>query len=64
MESGDIEWPFCYDPGSDPFKESPHQIPFPLPLPGYRLPADAQLPPIEKSSLPALGSGNAGVSSP
>ena len=28
---------------------SPHPIPFPLPLPGYKLPPDTQLPPIEKS---------------
>ncbi|HEY4433435.1 MAG TPA: hypothetical protein VGM99_03450 [Candidatus Cybelea sp.] len=49
MEYGDIEWPFCYEPDSDPFKESPHEIPFPLPLPGYKLPPGTQLPPIEKS---------------
>lgn len=49
MEYGDIAWPFCFDPASDPFKEPPHPIPFPLPLPGFRLPADAQLPPIEKT---------------
>jgi hypothetical protein len=49
VESGDIAWPFCFDPESDPFKEPPHPIPFPLPLPGYKLPAGTQLPPIEKS---------------
>lgn len=49
MEYGDIVWPFCYDPASDPFKLPPHQIPFPLPLPGYKLPPNTQLPPIEKS---------------
>jgi hypothetical protein len=49
MEYGDIVWPFCFDPNSDPFRQPPHPIPFPLPLPGFRLPADAQLPPIEKS---------------
>ncbi len=48
METGSIVWPFCYDPGSDPFKLPPHPMPFPLPLPGFKLPADAQLPPIEK----------------
>lgn len=48
MESGDIVWPFCYSPGSDPFKLPPHPMPFPLPLPGYKLPADTQLPPLEK----------------
>ena len=62
MEYGDIEWPFCYDPGSDPFKESPHQIPFPLPLPGYKLPPGTQLPPIEKSVYEHWA-GNAGVTS-
>jgi hypothetical protein len=48
-EYGDIVWPFCYDPALDPFKLPPHPIPFPLPLPGYRLPPSAELPPIEKS---------------
>lgn len=47
-EEGNILWPFCFDPRSDPFKEPPHPIPFPLPLPGFKLPADAQMPPIEK----------------
>ena len=47
-ENGDIVWPFCFDPGSDPFKEPPHPIPFPLPLLGFKLPPDTQLPPIEK----------------
>ena len=49
MEYGDIAWPFCFNPNSDPFREPPHLIPFPLPMPGFRLPANAQLPPIEKS---------------
>lgn len=49
METGDIVWPFCFDPVSDPFKQPPHPIPFPLPLAGFKLPANAQLPPIEKS---------------
>jgi len=48
MESGNILWPFCFNPGSDPFKEPPHPIPFPLPLIGFRLPPDAEMPPIEK----------------
>lgn len=47
-ESGDILWPFCFDPGSDPFREPPHPIPFPLPVIGFRLPPNAQMPPIEK----------------
>ncbi|MBV9333097.1 MAG: hypothetical protein JO146_03745 [Candidatus Eremiobacteraeota bacterium] len=47
-ESGNIIWPFCYYPGSDPFKEPPHPIPFPLPLIGFKLPPDADMPPIEK----------------
>jgi hypothetical protein len=48
-EYGSIVWPFCYDAAVDPFKLPPHEIPFPFPLPGYRLPPDTQLPPIEKS---------------
>jgi hypothetical protein len=48
-EDGEIVWPFCYDPGADPFTQPPHQIPFPFPLAGFKLPPDAQLPPIEKS---------------
>jgi hypothetical protein len=48
MESGNIVWPFCFDPDADPFKEPPHPIPFPLPLIGFRLPPDVQMPPIEK----------------
>jgi hypothetical protein len=47
-EAGNIVWPFCFDPGSDPFKQPPHPIPFPLPLIGFKLPADADMPPIEK----------------
>jgi hypothetical protein len=43
-EEGDIVWPFCYDPGSDPFKQPPHSIAFPPPRPGYVLPAGTQLP--------------------
>lgn len=48
-ESGNILWPFCFDPGADPFREPPHPIPFPLPLLGFKLPPDAQMPPIEKA---------------
>ncbi|HTX60291.1 MAG TPA: hypothetical protein VMH02_11535 [Verrucomicrobiae bacterium] len=48
MESGDIVWPFCYDPGSDPFRQHQHLIPFPFPQPGFRLPAGTDLPSIEK----------------
>jgi hypothetical protein len=48
-EDGEIVWPFCYDPGADPFTQPPHQIPFPFPLAGFKLPPDTQLPPIEKS---------------
>ena len=64
MESGSIVWPFCFDPSSDPFKEPPHPIPFPLPLLGFKLPADAQLPPIEKSVYEAWAAGNGTVSAP
>jgi hypothetical protein len=47
-ESGNILWPFCFDPGADPFKEPPHPIPFPLPSIGFKLPPDADMPPIER----------------
>ena len=47
-ESGSIAWPFCYQPGADPFKEPPHPMPFPPPLVGYVLPSGTYLPPIEK----------------
>lgn len=63
-EEGNIVWPFCFDPGSDPFKEPPHPIPFPLPLPGFKLPADAQLPPIEKSVYQQWAAHNGGGSMP
>lgn len=62
MENGDIAWPFCYDSGLDPFKEPPHAIPFPLPLAGFKLPPNTQLPPIEKSVYDQWAQGN-GVSS-
>jgi hypothetical protein len=63
-ESGNIVWPFCFDPGSDPFKEPPHPIPFPLPLVGFKLPADAQLPPIEKQVYQDWAAANRVTSSP
>jgi hypothetical protein len=63
-ESGDIVWPFCFDPSADPFKEPPHPIPFPLPLVGFRLPSDTQLPPIEKQVYDEWAAGNAGISVP
>ncbi len=63
-ESGSIAWPFCYDPDSDPFKEPPHPMPFPLPLPGYELPADESLPPIEKSVYEQWAAANGQSSSP
>ncbi|HZZ01069.1 MAG TPA: hypothetical protein VFE36_16020 [Candidatus Baltobacteraceae bacterium] len=47
-ESGAIAWPFCYEPGSDPFKEPPHPMPFPPPPVGYVLPSGSYLPPLEK----------------
>jgi len=62
-ESGDIVWPFCYDPDSDPFKEPPHPIPFPLPIVGFKLPSDAEMPPIEKSVYQQWAA-ESGVSSP
>jgi len=48
QESGAISWAFCYQPGTDPFLEPPHPIPFPDPLAGYVLPPGTYLPPIEK----------------
>jgi hypothetical protein len=63
-ESGDIVWPFCFDPSVDPFKEPPHPIPFPLPLLGFKLPSDEQLPPIEKQVYDQWAAGSAGVSAP
>jgi hypothetical protein len=47
-ETGNIVWPVCFDPGADPFKEGRHEMPFPLPLAGYRLPEGTDLPPIER----------------
>ncbi|HEY1655399.1 MAG TPA: hypothetical protein VGF86_09820 [Candidatus Tumulicola sp.] len=48
MEDGNIVWPVCFDPGSDPFHQPPHQMPFPLPAAGYILPPGTELPPLEK----------------
>ncbi|HVN69261.1 MAG TPA: hypothetical protein VMU38_06415 [Candidatus Binatia bacterium] len=62
-ESGNIVWPFCFEPGSDPFKQPPHPIPFPLPPIGFRLPSDASLPPIEKNVYEQWAGSN-GVSAP
>jgi len=64
MESGNILWPFCFDPGSDPFKEPPHPIPFPLPPVGFKLPGDAQLPPIEKMVYERWAAHNPDSSAP
>ncbi len=64
MESGNIVWPFCFDPVSDPFKEPPHPIPFPLPLVGFKLPPDAQLPPIEKAVYQQWAAANGTASTP
>ena len=63
-ESGSILWPFCFDPGSDPFKQPPHPIPFPLPLVGFRLPPDADLPPIEKQVYQEWAAANGPASAP
>ncbi len=64
MESGNIVWPFCFDPGSDPFKEPPHPIPFPLPAPGWKLTSDEPMPPIEKSVYRQWASETGGSSAP
>jgi hypothetical protein len=63
MEDGSIVWPFCYDADEDPFKEPPHPIPFPMPLPGFKLPADADMPPLEKAVYQQWASEN-GISFP
>lgn len=63
-ESGSIVWPFCFDPNSDPFKLPPHPIDFPLPLIGFKLPADAQMPPIEKRVYEEWAATNGGASPP
>lgn len=48
MEIAIIPWAFCFDPREDPIAHGIHEFPFPLPLPGYHLPAGTQLAPIEK----------------
>jgi hypothetical protein len=58
-ESGTIAWPFCYEPGVDPFKEPPHPMPFPPPPVGYVLPAGTDLPPIEKDFYEHWAAGGA-----
>lgn len=58
MESGNIVWPICFDPASDPFHRPPHPMPFPLPLAGYHLPPGTQLPPLEKSVYDQWASAN------
>ncbi len=58
MEDGNIAWPFCYDADDDPFKLPPHPIPFPLPLPGFKLPAGADLPPLEKAEYRRWAAAN------
>lgn len=63
-ESGNIVWPFCFDPGADPFKEPPHPIPFPLPPVGFKLPPNAQMPPKEKEVYELWASENAAGSTP
>jgi len=57
-EEGDIAWPFCYQPESDPFRLPPHPMPFPLPLAGFVLPEGTQLPPLEKKVYEEWVSGN------
>ena len=66
MENGNIFWPFCYDAGSDPFKLPPHEIPFPLPLPGYKASAEdlAAMPPIEKDVYEKWAGSSGGGSVP
>jgi hypothetical protein len=47
-EVANIPWPFCFTPGNDPIARGIRQFPFPLPMPGYQLPAGTYLYPIEK----------------
>ncbi len=47
MEIANIPWAFCFPPSQDPIARGIHEFPFPLPLPGYRLPAGTPLQPIE-----------------
>lgn len=47
-EVANIPWPFCFTPASDPIVRGIRQFPFPLPRPGYQLPAGTYLYPIEK----------------
>ncbi len=63
-ESGDIVWPLCFDPGTDPFKQPPHPIPFPLPPVGFKLPPNTALPPIEKSIYQEWAAAEGAGSSP
>jgi len=63
-ESGDILWPFCYDQGADPFKQQPHPIAFPLPPAGFKLPAGAQMQPIERLVYEKWAAANVSASSP
>jgi outer membrane biosynthesis protein TonB len=48
-EEANIPWAFCFPPNADPIARGIHQFPFPLPLPGYRLPPGTELQPIERS---------------
>jgi outer membrane biosynthesis protein TonB len=47
-EVANVPWPFCFTPRDDPFPRGVRQFPFPLPLPGYRVPPGTYLYPIEK----------------
>ncbi len=63
-ESGDIVWPFCYDPSVNPFTHPTQIMPFPPPLVGFKLPAHAQMPPIEKRVYEKWAAANAPASYP
>ncbi|HTU71502.1 MAG TPA: hypothetical protein VMF11_14460 [Candidatus Baltobacteraceae bacterium] len=47
-EVANIPWAFCFPPNDDPIARGIREFPFPLPLPGYRVPAGTYLYPIEK----------------
>lgn len=45
-ETGYVPWPIRYLPHSDPFLQHWEHFPLPVPLPDFRLPADANLHPL------------------
>jgi hypothetical protein len=56
-EDGNIVWPFCFEPSSDPFKQPPHPMPFPEPMVGFVLTPGTQMPPLERQVYEAWIAG-------